>query len=850
MTVFCHAQFASPEQAALKNIRKKKWAKAEQLLRKSLAKDSLNAAGRHLLSVLYFNDQNPSYNIDSAYDHAAAAVRLFQKSSPRERTRLGRIPLDSISLVNQRIAVERAAFQRAMAIDTEGAWLQFLSDFPFAQQREEAIMLRDEAAYNLAVKTNTYEAYLTFLTKYPRALRAREARDRYERLLYEARTQDRTLRSYELFLMEYPATPYRREAEKHILGIMTASGEPAAFQSFISKYQRSSYRKIAEDLLYHITVNTEAENFQTSPGFSWPDSLQQVMKRDQDFLVPVLKDDRFGFMNREGLIVMPVVFSDISEDYKCGNVTDDVMLINGNLIDRSGHAILVDSVSAVEDIGIGFLKVTAKGFVHVYHKSGSIIQHDVEDAKIIGDRFIAVKRSGRWNLSSLTGLLLTVEGFDDIFSLSSVVAFKANERIRLSTPLLIGDVANGFDLKMAGPYDQVKVTGDFLHVRVSGLQGLVDKNLQLVLPLGEEDIEKTVFGFVARARDHVTLYDQNSKSLGAFDSFRASAGWVAVKTDSIMRFLDVRTGHMDNVGYDSITFAGPYPVTYTKDSVAIFFDAARKLFKPGSSVSYLPRKDSTGFMIVRENGKRAVFDHGGKLLFTGDYEQIDYGGDGYFIVHRRERKGLVNKHGKVVLPLDYEAIGAVNRGVVSVLKSTRFGAYNIRLKKLMKPAYDKNIIVYNEKVLAVYQKGQYVFVDWSGKPLEKNSYDEIRSWNDSIAIVRTGFNWKFHDIAAGRDLIEPVKKINFVTETSLEKLAVIRNDHHYGVVSNTRGVIIPPTFSYIVNVGSSEHPVYFTEKHVEEASIYVVIWYDETGKLLRREVYEEDDYERIFCSDH
>jgi hypothetical protein len=62
--------------------------------------------------------------------------------------------------------------------------------------------------------------------------------------------------------------------------------------------------------------------------------------------------------------------------------------------------------------------------------------------------------------------------------------------------------------------------------------------------------------------------------------------------------------------------------------------------------------------------------------------------------------------------------------------------------------------------------------------------------------------------------------------------------------------VIPATFTYILNIGSSEQPLYFTEKHVEEASIFVVIYYDQSGKFRYRQVYEEDDYERILCSDN
>jgi hypothetical protein len=51
-----------------------------------------------------------------------------------------------------------------------------------------------------------------------------------------------------------------------------------------------------------------------------------------------------------------------------------------------------------------------------------------------------------------------------------------------------------------------------------------------------------------------------------------------------------------------------------------------------------------------------------------------------------------------------------------------------------------------------------------------------------------------------------------------------------------------------VNVGSSEKPLYFTEKHLEEASVFVVIYHDDKGQILRKEIYDQEDYDRIYCS--
>jgi hypothetical protein len=842
----CNAQFASPEQAILKNIKKKKWAKTQQQLQRSLAKDSSNAAGKFLYAILYFSVGNPSFNIDSAYNYVNKALNDFHDTSAKERSRLSKIPVDSVGLIKLRSNIESAAFDRAKTVDTEGAYLYFLSVFKTGNQRDDAIVLRDEAAYREAVKTNTYESFLKFLQKYPQAVRAGEARARYERLLYESRTQERTLRSYELFLMEFPATPYRREVEKHILEIMTASGEPEAFQAFILRYARSGYREIAENILYHLVNESEHPSVNS---VEWSDSLKRVADLDQDFLIPVLKNSRFGFMNSRGQTVIPFQSETLLEDYRCGNISEDVLILNGKLTGRSGQIIVPDSVMEVEDLGIGFLKVITPSQTSVYHKSGMRVVENIEDAKIVANRFIAFRRQGKWNLCTLTGLTVTTEDYQDIGAVNSVVTFTKVNKIRLSTPVLIGDVANNYPLKLSDSYDQVKsLSKDLMIVKSADLQTVLDRNLVQIFPMAVQEFEKTFFGLVVKARGQVALYDNDLRSLGTFTKYISSGSAIAVRQDSTMSFLNLSSRQLGPIAYDSISFVGPFPLTFKSDSVNVHFNGLKKAYRRGVTISHLPKKDSTGFIIVRDNGRRTVLDGNGQALFSGDYDAIEFAGENYFIIHRKEKKGLLSKNGKVVLPTEYDAISNVSGSIVTFLKSMKFGAYNVRLKKMIRPQYDKNIMVYNLSMLAVWQKGQYIFVDWSNKPIFKNTYDEVRTWNDSVALVRSGFNWSILNLYENKLLLQSVKNFSFITDSSLEKLAIIKTEHNYGVVSNERGVVIPPTFSYIVNVGSSDHPVYFTEKHVEEASIFVVIYYDQWGKMLRREVYEEDDYEKIYCS--
>lgn len=173
---------------------------------------------------------------------------------------------------------------------------------------------------------------------------------------------------------------------------------------------------------------------------------------------------------------------------------------------------------------------------------------------------------------------------------------------------------------------------------------------------------------------------------------------------------------------------------------------------------------------------------------------------------------------------------------------------NLTGKIQLKTEYEKNVINYSATTLVAYKNGAYGFIGWNNKPLSNFEFEEVLFWNDSVAWVKKNFNWKLYHIFDKKILLDKVKRFKWVENTDDEKVLIFQQENNLGVISNKRGIIIQPTFSDIINVGSPENPLYFTEKHVEEASIFVVIYYSKSGMQLFRQIFEEEDYDRIYCS--
>jgi hypothetical protein len=347
----------------------------------------------------------------------------------------------------------------------------------------------------------------------------------------------------------------------------------------------------------------------------------------------------------------------------------------------------------------------------------------------------------------------------------------------------------------------------------------------------------------------VYLYTSRGEKSQRFEDVRVFHSKLAVKKHNQWRIFNEPDSSR---GFDSLKIDGPFLLGLRNDS--LFVESQGQVIekiKLPVATALVQGRDSTAFLSIEKEGKRSLYNAQGKKLFSGAFDQISDAGAGIFIVSKKEKKGLVTSVGKILLPIEFDAVGPVNNGVISLLKNMRFGLYQIATKKLIKPAYDKNLIPYNAEFIAAYKGGLYGFIDWNNKQVGKTEFSEITYWNDSIAFVRKDGSGMFYSLNTHQFSLPDISAMDFIQDTPAEKIAVIQQHGLFGVISNKRGMIIPIAFTDLVNIGTAEEPLYFTEKHVEEAWLFVVIYYDKNGRFLRREVYEEpDDYEKIYCPDN
>ena len=391
-------------------------------------------------------------------------------------------------------------------------------------------------------------------------------------------------------------------------------------------------------------------------------------------------------------------------------------------------------------------------------------------------------------------------------------------------------------------------------VKNGSLEGLLNASLSFVVPLDRHTITRVPFGFMLeKSRKFRLVGFSNQISRTDFDQVQFYGNWIRLQSIKDLQLYDLKKKKVVNDLLDSVSFENKLAFAWKNDSLRVYLGPGSFLdFVAGTKVSFIKSADSTEYFFVPDRNKNMVFNaKTGAKLFAYEFDEIEYIGNSTFLVAvKGNKKGLLAANGKVILQPEYGAIVPAGSGIVSLLKDKKFGMYHLKTKQLLKPEFDRNLSPVSPRSLVAFKEGAYGFIGWDSHAQSKFEFDEVRPWNDSSALVRKDFQWMIFNIFSGKVTRGKIMDYHLVSDSRLEKVAIVHQDLYYGVVGSLRGEIIPPSFSDIVNVGSDEEPLYFASKNVEEAGIYVVIYYDKNGKLLRKQVYEEAEYEKIYCQDN
>lgn len=853
---------------AFKLLEKGDYVKLEELLQKSIEKDSINAGAKYLYSLLFLTTKYPDYNIDTAYYFINEAIDNYARHDEKVIEDLVKLGINDSSFSAQKLEIEAHAFSRAKEQHTIDKYNFFLNKFSGNIHSESAFALRNEIAYNDAVKQNTYEALQYFMLNYPDALQVEDAKTKYEELLYITKTKDKRLESYVRFLKNNVNSPFRDVAEESIFKISTADNDLDSYMTFIEQYPNSKMRRKAQNLMYHVY-----KEYSSAQGFTnkfnilnEQDSLLRIARAEIGFLIPIFEMNKYGFSKLNGEKLIDFTYSKIKRDYYCGNIKEDFLEVELEeeqmIVSRIGDKIFAGQYDVVEDLGCGILKIKKDGYFGVYHKSGfQMIDFNYEDVGLVANAFIKYKYNGKWGLKSFSNVDILPAKFDDIFSEGRFVLL---ENKGLYAVQNVENLSRAADLKnprLDFTYDDYElIYASQLLLFKEDMETVIDLKLKEKIKLGRQSFYELFDGWMVKNNNKISIYDQIFYPLSdlEFDKVDFNKSSAALKIGNKWGIFNAESEFPTTFPYDSVRFLSEEIgivinsdttfAIFESEIIDITYSTETRLLRPSTLKDDNERRYAQYLLTKTSKGIYKVFNIYGQKIIDGKYESIEALGREYLLIEKSGKKGLFHGSGKLALKMKYNAIGNYDNDYVSTLINGKFGIYNYKKNVFLSAKYEKALKPFGNNYFIGIKGSSLGLVNRENEDVTGYRFDEILDWNDSVALVKEDDKWNLYDIKNDNYIFEGISEYTVLRDDEDEKILMVIKNSQSGILSNKYGVIVGASFNDIINIGTVENPVYFAEKYILEADFYVIIYYDAKGRILRKQVFtDEKEYEKIYC---
>ncbi len=860
--------FADPLKSALKHLEKRKYNKLEKTLNKALAKDSLNPGAKYIYSLLFLRDDYAHSSVDTANIYIKQALNEFSLVDEKKLKKLLKLNINQEEMLSHKAVVDSLGYLLASEVHTVASYNSFLLKHPEAREVPKAIKERDDIAFAQAQKLNTYEAYMKFIQTYPDADQVRDAKELYDILLFEKKTSDRKLSSYIDFLKEHPKTPYRQQAEKNIFEIATAGNEPSSYAYLVRNFPLSAYSRKAVSYLYHAYTqkNTREQFLQKFPDIPYKDSIEALIPLQKYALFPIYEQEKYGFMDTQGTLILEPSFGAILEDYSCQAIYDDYLVVEGSgkmIIGRNGYLIHNEDFDEVEDLGFGILKIKIDDQYLLKHKGGFQVMDTLyDDFSLLKDRFIVFKDGEKVGLASLNGKILFNPQFDEVFTEGDFIVFEKQKALAIANTQQLLDVANNIPLQLEFKYEDIfPVKENLLHVIGPEIEAVLHPDMKVVVPEDHHEITPFNLGWVIQKDGRYKIYDEKMMAVSDenYDKIINNKSWLALKKNLKWGIINNKISIFPEYIYDSVRILTPHVALLIQEqgTSALFSNGETislgnsqdkiQILKPTIMSGSIDTTANEFMMLTNKSNFRRIFDNTGKEIISGFYNNVSYLGPNLILLDKNNKKGLADGTGKIVLPIKYDGIGNYNNGYISTLTGTRFGIFNSAKIININPEYDLSLQPYNENLLIATKNQKAGLIDLSGKKLTSFIFDQLLYWTDSVALVKNKDKFSLFHLYKNEITYDGIDEIKYIRQDANENILTILKNNNYGILSNKKGEVIPPLYSDIVNMGSVEEPVYFSEKNVEEAQIVIAIYFNDKGEMIRRQAFTPEEYEKIYC---
>lgn len=633
---------------------------AKKMFEKSIEKHVVPAA--YGLSVIYARKDNPFSNLRMAYQMITQATRSFPALSAKKRVRYQqKYGVDSLVIWNQREAISRQLYDKALAANSPDSLQHFIAENPWSPLAEQAAYARDSLAFKGAVTSGTSTDFKQFIERYPQSPFVEEATRLLQKATYVEQTASHRLIDYANFVKAYPQSPYRSHAEDKIYEMGTQAHTYAAYKEFVETFPTNKHIDKVWKLLYSACVQREysAQSLmdfnRQFPNYPFKKKLLREYEVIDRLYYPVKREGKWGFCDRDGKAV-------IGNDYASAEWFSE---------------------------GLAAVKVGER-FGYLNKLGEVVIPPQFDDALSFHQGYAVVEINGKWGLIDREGKVVIDVDYEDLGELKNGLCYFVKED-------LYGYLDSRGNVRLKPVYtDAYAFESGTAIVQMEGYYGVIDTSGAALLPCQFDNLCRYKKGYCAAAhRGHWGIIGLDGDTLLPFvyDFIgKPAAGRSILERDGQFNYVDTsgRLLFSDWMAtYPEYRQLADFQNGYTKIMAEGKFNlcdtSGQPLLKKG--------RDNIGsyshLIAVESRGKWGYITREGKRALDDDYDYASSFSGDYAIVKRDIFYGLIDETGRYAVPPIYESLTFLNDSTLVAKSNGEYGLLTTEGELLLPFRYAK-----------------------------------------------------------------------------------------------------------------------------------------------------------------
>jgi len=632
------------------------------------------------LATIYSRNDNPFYQLDSAYRYILLADSTFEVAKDRKKEKWQKYGWTRTGIDSLRQSISTQFFKIAKNENSIASYTEFISSHPWSNECAPATNTRDSLAFLKVVFENTSEAYDLFIAQYPTSKYVALAEDNFYYSQYVEATNKNDLEQYVSFLEKNPNSPMKPAAEQRVFEIVTGPNTESAYKKFVQNYLDNSFINQAWKEYFQVYLgNYSKERIQffisNNPTAAYLKDIEQEYRLADSLFLPISIDGKYGYMNRFGEVV-------ISPNYQfAGHFVNGLATVGNDdrygAINKSGQLIIPFAYGSVSDFNQGRAIVEENDLLGIVDRNNKVIApFEYEDLGDLSSELIYFSKGLRYGYMDIYGETKITENFDEAYSFMNGRAL-----------VEIGDYQAIIDSK-----------GNYIFQPM--FEGLAQLNDSLYS--FEKDEMKGIITLsgkiIAEAKyDEIGLFHNELAFVINQDTLQYINGkGEVVISRGFKTYPNFELKGEFKNGTAVVSKKEKYGRINTKGEVIIPIEYDNL----GVGKDYIPYKKKDAWGLINASNK---------MLIPAKYESIDLIAEKYVVAGLNDSIGLLDLNGNNLLPFTFHAIEGLIGDYLIVEKDGHRGLYK-KNKQILEIIYDQ-IRLFKDDFVTLVQDDQIIYYD-------------------------------------------------------------------------------------------------------------------------------------------